>query len=190
MASPPSLGPQFHGFEPVDVSTVEEHKPDSADSLVDLEGVAGEDGPLDDNSIWIIVEETPSSQQRELAVTLFCEHEDRGGGEGDGSEGGHDDDSVPEVSLVLVFAAVGVLAEDGTGGKPPPADLEDQPGLGLDGERAREGMSPHGNVYHGHSVLVRQETCDHQTRAEVALKVSAHSTDDESDVPAGFRSAH
>ena len=46
--------------------------------------------------------------------------------EGDGSEGCHHDGSVPEVSLVLVLVPVGVLAEDGTGGKPPPAHLEDQ----------------------------------------------------------------
>ena len=46
--------------------------------------------------------------------------------EGDGSEGCHHDGSVPEVSLVLVLVPVGVLTEDGTGGKPPPAHLEDQ----------------------------------------------------------------
>ena len=51
--------------------------------------------------------------------------------EGDGSEGCHHDGSVPEVSLVLVFAPVGVLAEDWTGRKPPPADLEDQPEIFL-----------------------------------------------------------
>ena len=53
--------------------------------------------------------------------------EDRSWWEGDGSEGCHDDSSVSEVSLVLVFAPVGVLTEDWTGGKPPPAHLEDEP---------------------------------------------------------------
>ena len=81
--------------------------------------------------------------------------QDWGWREGDGSEGCHHDCSVSEVSLVLVLVTVGVLAEDWTGGKPPPAHLEDEPetflsvishfsslwrnslpGLGLDRERA------------------------------------------------------
>ena len=185
MSPPAVFSFDFHRFEPVYVFTIEEHEPHCTDSLVDLERMAREDGSLDNNPVRIVVEESPSSKQGEFTVILFLNiimtfysikrvksnliDEDWGRREGDGREGCHHDCSVPEVSLVLVFVPVGVLAEDGTGGKPPPADLEDQPGLGLDGERAREGMSPHGNVYHGHSVLVRQETCDHQTRGEVAL---------------------
>ena len=60
-------------------------------------------------------------------IESYREDQDRRGREGDGSEGRHHDDAVSEVSLVLVLVAVSVLTEDGTGCKPPPADLEDQP---------------------------------------------------------------
>ena len=190
MTSFARFGFQFHRFEPLDVLSIEKHEPDGGNSLVDLEGVTREDGSLDDYSVGIIVEETPRGQQGEFPVILLCEDEDWCRGKGDGGEGGHDDDPVPEVSLVLVFTAVGVLAEDGTGGKPSPADLEDEPRFGLDWQRAREVMSPHGNVDDRHSVLVREETGEDEAGPEVWLEVSAHSADDQSHEPPGLRSRH
>ena len=195
----------FHRFEPIDVFTIEEHEPHCTDSLVDLERMAREDGSLDNNPVRIVVEESPSGKQGEFTVILFLniimtlysitrvkcylidEYWSRR--EGDGREGCHHDCSVPEVSLVLVFVPVGVLAEDGTGSKPPPADLEDQPGLGLDRERPGQRVSSDSNVDHGHPVLVRQQAGHHQPGLEVRLEVGADPADDQSDEPAGLCSA-
>ena len=71
MTSPPALSSQFYWFEPIDIFTIEEHEPDSADSLVNLERMAREKSSLDDNSVWIIVEERPGGQKGERALTLF-----------------------------------------------------------------------------------------------------------------------
>ena len=72
--TPPSVFSfDFYRFEPVNVFSVEEHEPHCTDSLVDLEWVAREDGSLDDNPVGVIVEESPSSQQRQFAVTLFLQ---------------------------------------------------------------------------------------------------------------------
>ena len=147
MSPPAVFSFDFHRFEPIDVFTIEEHEPHCTDSLVDLERMAREDGSLDNNPVRIVVEESPSGKQGEFTVILFLNikmtlysitrvkcyliDEDWSRREGDGREGCHHDCSVPEVSLVLVFVPVGVLAEDGTGGKPPPAHLEDEPEIFL-----------------------------------------------------------
>ena len=71
MSSPSCFSSEFYRLEPVDIFTIEEHEPDSADSLVDLERMAREKSSLDDNSVWIIVEERPGGQKGERALTLF-----------------------------------------------------------------------------------------------------------------------
>ena len=72
--SPPSVFSfNFYRSEPVNVFAIEEHEPHGADSLVDLERVAGEDGSLDNNPVGVIVEESPSGQQGEFTVTLFLQ---------------------------------------------------------------------------------------------------------------------
>merc|ERR1719219_2262689 len=184
MSPPAVFSFNFYRFEPVNVFTIEEHEPHCADSLVDLERVTREDGSLDNNPVWVIVEQSPSSKQGQFTVTLFLVDEYGSWRESDGSEGCHHDGSVPEVSLVLVLVPVGVLAEYGTGGKPPPADFEDEPGLGLDRERPGERVSSDSNVDHGHPVLVRQQAGHHQPGLEVGLEVAAHPADDQSDEPA------
>ena len=71
MSPPAVFSFDFHRFEPIDVFTIEEHEPHCTDSLVDLERMAREDGSLDNNPVWIIVEESPSSKQGEFTVVLF-----------------------------------------------------------------------------------------------------------------------
>ena len=72
--TPPSVFSfNFYWFEPVNVLTIEEHEPHCTDSLVDLERVAREDSSLDDNPVWIIVEESPRGKQGQFAVTLLLE---------------------------------------------------------------------------------------------------------------------
>ena len=72
---PPSVfGFDFHRFEPVNVFSIEEHEPHCADSLVDLERVAREDGSLDNNPVGVIVEQSPSSKQGQFTVTLLLQN--------------------------------------------------------------------------------------------------------------------
>ena len=53
----PVLGSKLDRLEPVDIIAVEEHESDDGASFVRLEGMAGEDGALDDESVSVDREE-------------------------------------------------------------------------------------------------------------------------------------
>merc|ERR1719341_979208 len=63
VSSSSCLCPQLHRLEPVNILPVEEHKPHCADTLVDVEGVPGENCPLDHNSVRIRREQRASCKQ-------------------------------------------------------------------------------------------------------------------------------
>ena len=56
VTSPTIFCPQLHGFEPVNVLSVEEHEPHRADSLVNLERVSGQNCSFNNYPVWIIVQ--------------------------------------------------------------------------------------------------------------------------------------
>ena len=86
----------------------------------------------------------PNRQHNECIkiMKFHLEHKTGGRRKGDRSKCCHHHSAISEVSLVLVFVSIGVLAEDWASCKPSPTQLEDQSGLGLDRDGARQGMSP------------------------------------------------
>ena len=73
MTPPALLGPQLHRLEPLDVLPVEEHEPAGDDPLVDLEGVAGQDGPLHHHPVGVGGEQGAGGEQGVAAVWQLLE---------------------------------------------------------------------------------------------------------------------
>ena len=103
------LRPQLNRFEPVDVSPIEEHKPNDSWSLVNFEGMTGQNSTLDDDAVRVDREERASTNKTVPTRRHFPENENVGGREHDGRVAGHDDEVVLPVSLVFVFVTVRVL---------------------------------------------------------------------------------
>ena len=70
---PAVLGSQFDRLKPIDVLAVEEHESDDGASLVGLEGMTGEDGALDHQSIRINGEERAGADKILAAVRSLLE---------------------------------------------------------------------------------------------------------------------
>ena len=73
---PPVLGSQLDRLEPVDILAVEEHEPDDGASFVRLEGMAGEDGALDHQSISVDREEGASANDLLTAICSLLKMKD------------------------------------------------------------------------------------------------------------------
>ena len=101
------LGPQLDWLEPVDVLTVEEHEPHHGRLAVDLERVAGQHGPLDNQPVGVRGQEGSAAHQLVPDGRHFPVDQDVGRREHDGSERGHDDHLVVRlpVTEVLVLLA-------------------------------------------------------------------------------------
>ena len=70
---PAVLGSQLDRLEPVDVLAVKKHESDDGASLVRLEGMTGEDGALDHESIRINREERAGADELLAAVGSLLE---------------------------------------------------------------------------------------------------------------------
>ena len=103
------LCPQLNRFEPVNVSPIEEHKPNDSWSLVNFEGMTRQNSTLDDDAVRVDREERASTNKTVPARRHFPENENVGGREHDWRVAGHDDEVVLPVSLVFVFVAIRVL---------------------------------------------------------------------------------
>lgn len=107
VSSPSSLRPQLDRLEPLDVSPVEEHEPDDGRLAVDLEGVARQDGALDDQPVGVGRQEAAAAHQLVPAGGHLPVDQDVGRREHDGGERRHDDHLVvglPVAQVLVLFA--------------------------------------------------------------------------------------
>ena len=102
MPSSTIFGAQFHGFEPVDILTAEEHETYDSALAVHFEGVAAENGPLNHDPIWIDRMDRSSGHQHGAAIFLLPKHQDGRRRENDRSKHrGHYHRFRPEESFSL-----------------------------------------------------------------------------------------
>jgi hypothetical protein len=98
------FGAQFHGFEPIDILTIEEHETYDSALAVHFESVTTENGPLNHDPIWIDRVDRSSGHQHGAAIFLLTKHQDGRRRENDRSKHrGHYHRFRPEESFSLLI---------------------------------------------------------------------------------------